>query len=99
MGAKPSVEIQHLRTSDDDGLERPIETQRLFVAEIGPVCGTLQGEDARRRDRLLPWEKAIVKIELLCGLFGEAHGFTFQTVWMCQLVLLRDLNGLNPATL
>jgi len=56
MGAKPSVEIQHLRTSDDDGLERPIETQRLFVAEIGPVCGTLQGEDARRRDRLrLPW--------------------------------------------
>src|ERR1700736_4170662 len=44
MGAKPSVEMQHLRTFDDDGPERPIETQRLFVAEIPAGAETEEGE-------------------------------------------------------
>jgi hypothetical protein len=33
VSAKTSIEIQHLRSCDYDGPKRPIETQRLFVAE------------------------------------------------------------------
>jgi hypothetical protein len=33
LGTKTSVESQHLRTCNDDGPKRPIETQCLFVAE------------------------------------------------------------------
>jgi len=34
MGTKPNVEIQYLRTRDDDSSKLPIKTQRPFVAEI-----------------------------------------------------------------
>ena len=34
----------HLRTFDDGGSERPIETQRLFVAEIPAGAETEKGE-------------------------------------------------------
>jgi hypothetical protein len=34
VSTKTSVEIQHLRTCDDDGPKRPIETQCLFVVKI-----------------------------------------------------------------
>ena len=34
VGTKPSLEIQRLRTRDDNGPERPIETRRFFVTEI-----------------------------------------------------------------
>jgi len=44
VGTKPSVEIQHLRTCDDDSPKRPIETQRLFVAEIPASAETKERE-------------------------------------------------------
>jgi len=34
LRTKPGEEIQYLRACDEDGPKWPIETQRLFVAEI-----------------------------------------------------------------
>src|ERR1700730_3823146 len=44
LGAKPSVEIQHLRTCNDDGPKRPVETQRLFIGEIATGAETKERE-------------------------------------------------------
>src|ERR1700730_2703308 len=44
VGAKPSVEIQRLRTCDDDGRKRPIETECLFLAEISAGAKTKERE-------------------------------------------------------
>jgi hypothetical protein len=41
MGTKPSVEIQHLRTSNEDGPKRPVETQRFFLTEITARAETI----------------------------------------------------------
>ena len=44
MGAKTSVEIQYLRTCNDDGPKRPIKTECLFVAEIPAGAETKERE-------------------------------------------------------
>jgi hypothetical protein len=44
VGTKPSVETQHLRACDDEDPKRPIETQRLFVAEIPAGAETKERE-------------------------------------------------------
>ena len=44
VGTEPGVEIKHLGTCDEDGPNRPIETQRLFVAEIPAGAETKERE-------------------------------------------------------
>ena len=44
VGAKPSVEIQHLRTCDNDGPKRPVKTECFFVAEIPAGAETKERE-------------------------------------------------------
>ena len=44
VGTKPRVEIQYLRPCDDDGPKRPIETERLSVAEIAASGKTKERE-------------------------------------------------------
>ena|SRR6266849_4189224 len=44
VGTKPSVEVQHFRTCDDEGPKRPIETQRLLIAGIPAGAETKEGE-------------------------------------------------------
>jgi hypothetical protein len=44
VSTEPSVEIQRLRTCNNDGPKRPIETQRLFVDEISAGAETKKRE-------------------------------------------------------
>ena len=44
VDTKPSVEIEHLRTRDDDGPKRPVEAQCLFFAEIPAGAETKERE-------------------------------------------------------
>jgi hypothetical protein len=44
LRTKPSVEVKHLRTCDDEGPKRPIETQCCFLAEIPAGAETKEWE-------------------------------------------------------